>query len=178
MLGMDATIKEQVIESTNGLSLPRYKEIPDVGLYLDQVTQYVNNVITPLGVPELTSSMVSNYVKQGLVDNPQKKRYSADQVAYLIFISVAKTVLSIENIRTFISIQKSSYDTFVAYDYFCTQLEFALEHVFGLSDVVPDTGKTRTEEKNMLRHCCIAMANVCYLNKCFDLVRERNEQNQ
>ena len=43
--------------------LPRYAQIPDVGLYLEQVVRYVNSHLAILGEPALTSSMVSNYVK-------------------------------------------------------------------------------------------------------------------
>ncbi len=45
--------------------LPPYHEIPDVGLYLDQVTRYINDSLQPLGQPPVTSSMLSNYVKKG-----------------------------------------------------------------------------------------------------------------
>ena len=47
--------------------LPPYHEIPDVGLYLDQVTRYINDSLQPLGQPTVTSSMLSNYVKKGYV---------------------------------------------------------------------------------------------------------------
>lgn len=53
--------------------LPRYAQIPEVGLYLEQVVRYINARLAPLGEPELTGSMVSNYVKQKLVPAPQKK---------------------------------------------------------------------------------------------------------
>lgn len=65
-----------MIEAIEGFRLPRYTQIPDVGLYLEQVVRYVNTHLAPLGEPELTSSMVSNYVKQGLISSPIKKSYS------------------------------------------------------------------------------------------------------
>ena len=66
--------------------------------FLDQTVKYVNRYLAPLGCMEITSSMVSNYVKKGYITNPTHKQYSADQIAYLFFISVAKSVLSMENI--------------------------------------------------------------------------------
>ncbi len=168
---MKAKIKQHVVESLDGFKLPRYGELSEVGLYLEQVVQYVNSITAMLELPPLTSSMVSNYVKQGLVDKPVRKRYSADQVAYLIFISVAKNVLSIDNLRLFIAMQKRTYESFIAYDYFCDQLELALDYVLGLSDQLEDTGVTESEEKTMLRYSCIAMANVVYLGKCFEAAR-------
>ena len=159
-----------------GFSLPRYRELPEVGLYLEQVVQYVNGVTSALGLPPLTSSMVGNYVKQGLIDSPVKKRYGADQIAYLIFVTCTKNVLSIENLRLFISMQKATYDVFVAYDYFCEQLELALDYAFGRSEMLVDTAVTVSEEKDMLRYCTIATANVAYLGACFDAVRIRAEE--
>ena len=70
-----------MIEDINGFRLPRYTQIPDVGLYLEQVVRYVNAQLAPLGEPELTSSMVSNYVKQGLIPSPVKKSYTAEHLA-------------------------------------------------------------------------------------------------
>lgn len=168
---MDTQTKQIVIDAMEGFRLPRYGELPDVGLYLDQVVQYVNAAIAQLGLVPLTGSMVGNYVKQGLIESPVKKRYSADQIAYLIFISASKSVLSIENLRLFISMQKETYDVFVAYDYFCEQLELALDYVFGRKESLEDTGVTVSEEKAMLRYCTIATANVAYLGKCFESVR-------
>ena len=40
--------------------MPRYREIPDVGLYLDQTVKYINRFLAPLGCEEITPSMVSN----------------------------------------------------------------------------------------------------------------------
>ena len=61
-----------------GFCLPRYAQIPGVGLYLEQVVRYINAHLAPLGEPELTSSMVSNYVKQGLIPAPVRKLYTAE----------------------------------------------------------------------------------------------------
>ena len=44
--------------------MPRYHEIPDVGLYLEQTIKYINSCLAPLDIA-VTASMVSNYVKKG-----------------------------------------------------------------------------------------------------------------
>lgn len=61
--------------------LPRYAQIPEVGLYLEQVVRYINARLAPLGEPELTGFMVSNYVKQKLVPAPLKAVYSRTSCA-------------------------------------------------------------------------------------------------
>ena len=96
--------------------LPRYAQIPEVGLYLEQVVRYINARLAPLGEPELTGSMVSNYVKQKLVPAPQKKLYTAEHLARLLFIAVVKPVVPLEGLRLMFSIQEECYPLQTAYD--------------------------------------------------------------
>lgn len=51
---------------TENFRLPRYKEIPDIGLYLEQTVSYINNILSIIDI-SITSSMLSNYVKKGYV---------------------------------------------------------------------------------------------------------------
>ena len=103
---------------------PLWEELPEIELYLDQVLLYVNQVTqSTLGPNDkgLTASMVNNYVKQGHVAKPIKKKYNAAQVARLIVITSLKTVFEISEIaktleilRTDAESQKSYYNDFVA----------------------------------------------------------------
>lgn len=150
-----------------GFHMPRYQDIPNMGLYLEQTTKYLNHFLAPLGCMEVTSSMISNYVKKGLIPSPMKKLYYADQIAYLFFIVIAKQVLSMENIITLSEQQKQTYTVPVAYDYFCSELENMLYYVFGLNDSVANIGVTASQEKTMLRSVIIAAAQIIYLDRCF-----------
>ena len=149
-----------------GFHLPRYQDLPNMGLYLEQTTKYINHFLAPLGCIEITSSMISNYVKKGLIPSPVKKQYYADQLAYLFFISIAKQVLSMENIIALIERQKKTYTIPVAYDYFCMELENMLYFIFGLTDTVEEVGVTQTHERNMLRSLIVAAAQIIYLDRC------------
>ena len=149
-----------------GFHLPRYQDLPNMGLYLDQTTKYINHFLAPLGCIEITSSMISNYVKKGLISSPVKKQYYADQIAYLFFISIAKQVLSMENITALSERQKKTYTIPVAYDYFCRELENMLYYVFGLTETIENVGTTHTHEKQMLRSLIIAAAQIIYLDRC------------
>ena len=153
--------------SIRGFHMPRYQDIPNMGLYLEQTTKYLNHFLAPLGCMEVTSSMISNYVKKGLIPSPVKKLYYADQIAYLFFIVIAKQVLSMENIVELSARQKKTYTIPVAYDYFCCELENMLYYVFGLSDSVAKIGVTASQEKTMLRSVIIAAAHIIYLDRCF-----------
>ena len=155
--------------------MPRYREIPDVGLYLDQTVKYVNRYLAPLGCMEITSSMVSNYVKKGYISNPVHKQYDADQIAYLFFISIAKSVLSMDNIARLFDMQKKMYSAEIAYDFFCEELENMLGYVFGLKEAPAQVGVDSTEEKFMLRATIVAISHKIYLEKCFRYLSKGEE---
>ena len=120
---MKQEIKQQIGQSVQDFRLPRYQEIPDVGLYLEQATKYICRYLSPILETPLTASMISNYVKRGLLSSPVKKQYSRDQVAYLFFIAVAKNVLSLDALACFLRLQERTYPLEKAYNYFCRELE-------------------------------------------------------
>ena len=80
-----------------------WEQIPDLGLYMDQVVTYVTSILLPLhGEQEkeiLTSSMVNNYVKQGLIPRPQGKKYTREHLALLLMISFLKKTMAMEDIK-------------------------------------------------------------------------------
>ena len=63
---MNEETKRRVAASAAGFTLPRYAQLPGMGLYLDQTVQYVNSHFRTFSGVELTGSMVSNYVKRVL----------------------------------------------------------------------------------------------------------------
>ena len=105
-------------------SYPKWEDIPNIDLYLDQVLLYVNQVCAPISPDKdkgLTASMVNNYVKHGYLTKPDKKKYQRKQIARLIAITTLKSVFSIQEIaRTLNSLQTQAssdqlYDAFVDY---------------------------------------------------------------
>ena len=80
LFDMDNNLQSKMAADIAPFRLPRYAQIPDIGLYLEQVVRYVNAYLAPLGEPELSPSMVSNYVKQRLIPAPQKKVYTSSHV--------------------------------------------------------------------------------------------------
>ena len=167
---MKPETKLQVAESLRDFRLPRYNEIPNMGLYLEQATKYVGEYLAPLGDYTLTPSMISNYVKKGLIANPVKKQYGREQIAYLFFIAVAKSVLSLDALVGFIKVQQRSYTLPKAYDYFCDQLESLLKFTFEISDTLEMHGEDNTDEKRLLFTCMVAAVQKVYLEKCLEAI--------
>lgn len=167
---MNAETKLQISQSLREFRLPRFNEIPNVGLYLEQAVKYVHEYLSPLGDFALTPSMISNYVKKGLIDKPTKKLYGREQIAYLFFIAVAKSILSLDALTGFIQVQQSTYPLPQAYDYFCSQLEGLLAFTFELSDNVEICGEDSSHEKRLLFTCIMAAVQKIYLEKCLEAI--------
>lgn len=105
-------------------SYPKWEEIPNIDLYLDQVLLYVNQVCSIVSIEKekgLTASMVNNYVKHGYLAKPDKKKYQRQQIARLIAITTLKSVFSIQEIaQTLNTLQTQAsseqlYNAFVDY---------------------------------------------------------------
>ena len=167
---MKMQTKQQIAKSVRHFRLPRYEEIPNVGLYLEQVAKYIGEYLDPIQEGALTASMISNYVKKHLIDSPVKKQYSRDQIAYLIYIAVAKNVLSLDALTNFIAVQKRTYSVQRAYDYFCQQFENLLQFTFELTDTVDLGFDDAGDEKRLLYSCIVAVTQKLYLEKCLDAI--------
>lgn len=168
---MTPEVKDEIKKIVLDFKLPKYNEIPNVGLYLEQTAKYISECLSPLGENVITGSMISNYVKKGLISNPVKKQYSREQIAYLLFIAMAKTVLSIEDIKLMIEIQKKTYEPVVAYNYLVAEMENVLHYVFGIKDEMENLGKNNHEAKIMLRTVIITIAHKAYLDTFFAAYR-------
>ena len=83
--------------SLDKVHIPRWNELPNVDLYLDQVVTFINSSLEAFlpcngGNDEkkenqiLTKTMINNYVKNHLIDAPVKKKYSKIQCAKIFAI--------------------------------------------------------------------------------------------
>lgn len=98
--------------------LPRWSDLPQFDLYMDQVVQYVNDIIVPLGLDELTATMVNNYVKKGVIIAPVKKKYQRGQLANVLVIAILKPVFSLDTIAGGINYQLLNRKPAQAFDAF------------------------------------------------------------
>ena len=169
---MNQEMKRRVTACAAGFSLPRYRELPSVGLYLDQTVQLVNSCFRGFPGVELTPSMVSNYVKKGVISHPVKKKYSREQLASLIYIVLSKNVLSLENIDTLFQMQRAHCTAAEAYDYFCDEVENCLPYIFGASSTICGLDPDADDEKRLLRGTIVAAVNKMYLDCCFVAMRQ------
>lgn len=169
---MDPNTRNRIAASIDVFRLPAYQEIPDVGLYLEQTAKYISDCLSPVQDLPVTGSMISNYVKKGLIAKPVRKQYSREQIAQLMFIAVAKMVLSMDDVHLMLTIQRQTYPSQVAYDYFRTELRYVLDCVLSHEGELRALDPGATDQKVMLRNTIIALAHKIYLDKLFAMIRE------
>ena len=139
-------------------------------LYLEQATKYICRYLSPILETPLTASMISNYVKRGLLSSPVRKQYSRDQVAYLFFIAVAKNVLSLDALACFLRLQERTYPLGKAYDYFCRELENLLLFQFEVRETIESSDEDSSDEKRLLYSCTAAVVQKVYMEKWLEAV--------
>lgn len=81
--------------------------IPDIDLYMDQVTTFMDSNLARSKRNEadkiLTKTMINNYAKNDLLPPPLKKKYSKEHLLVLVFIYYLKNILSINDIQTLLA---------------------------------------------------------------------------
>lgn len=106
-----------------------WQELPDIALYMDQVVSYMpRQLIHFNGGEQLTSAMVNNYIKDGLVPRAEGKRYGPAHLGYLTAVCTLKKVLSVRDIGVLLSsVAGNGLAPEELYSYFCAALDRALE---------------------------------------------------
>lgn len=79
-----------------------WDRLPEIYLYMDQVLTYMDKQLHLFehggSGSLLTSSMINNYVKDGVLPRPARKKYAREHLAMLLVICMLKQVLSIQDI--------------------------------------------------------------------------------
>ena len=130
-------------------------EIPNIELYMDQVTTFMESQLagtkrTPAD-KIMTKTMINNYAKNHLLPPPDKKKYSKEHVLLLIFIYYFKNLISIKDIETLLDpitekyFQNSSKDKMNLKDIYEEVFELENERIDATSK---DIAKAYTQAMN------------------------------
>lgn len=124
----------QIIENLQQLDFIQPDEIPNIDLYMDQVTTFMDEHLAQEKRFEadkiLTKTMINNYTKNQLLPPPTKKKYSKEHMLLLIFIYYFKNVLSISDIRTIFRPLTEMFTSNEEYEESGITLEAIYEEVF------------------------------------------------
>jgi len=161
---------ERALQEVLAYRCPRYEQLPAIPLYSDQVIDLLNQYAGPFLSAEskqaLTPAMINNYVKQKLIAPPVKKRYDREQLARLYCICLLKQVFSINEVRSLLEVQTRSYPFPKAYDFFCTELEKALQASFSTRDFsAPSSASHITAESELVRSTAFCLAHKMFSTK-------------
>lgn len=127
--------------------LPSWEELPSIPLYMDQVISYLKETLAFFqpheDCPPLTSSMINNYVKCGVLPHPEKKKYSREHLAALTVICMLKPVLSLQDIKILFDGQELSPRL---YQLFLDSHSPGVEHVFEKLEENCENGRNMREQ--------------------------------
>ena len=100
----------------------RWDELPDIPLYMDQVVSYLSRQMIPTGDGDtLTSAMINNYIKDGLVERANGKKYDQEHLAYLTAISALK-----QEMKVITTVGREMRAPDRQYEYVCEYLDQAM----------------------------------------------------
>ena len=101
---------------------PRWNELPEIELYIDQVICVLQSNLSIFSKeensPVITPNMINNYVKQEVLKPPVKKKYNKTHLAYLFVICILKILMSISEINESIKSMQKTYSVEDGYNVF------------------------------------------------------------
>jgi len=138
-----------------------WDQLPDLGLYMDQVITYVEQQCRALYAQEkfLTPAMVNNYVKSGLVSRPNGKKYSRALLAQLIMICTLKQALSQDEMKKLLKPDASSESRAVSFPGLAQRIELQYREFCATQITVWNLVATRRAQNSAMQIALEAAAS-------------------
>jgi len=145
--------------------IPRWNELPNIDLYMDQVLNYIEICLKDYIKVEsnekiITKTMINNYVKQGILQPPENKKYNRLHIAELFVICILKQVYSISEIKDLINLALKANSAENSYNKFCDYLTDSLISTFNGTEYSKIS--TLTQEQYLLKNVVQSFANKLY----------------
>lgn len=149
-----------------------WDSLPDISLYMDQVISYLPRQLIRFGDGDaITSAMVNNYSKEGLLPRAEGKKYGRTHLAYLTAICALKQVLSVRETRDLLAAVTGGGDGEAFYGRFCAVLDGALSET---ADALADEAAAGEELPLLALELALrSYADKLACQRVLDLLRER-----
>ena len=150
----------------NNLHIPRWNELPNIDLYMDQVLNYIEGCLKDYIKVEdnekfITKTMINNYVKQELILPPVNKKYNRLHIAELFAICILKQVYSISEIKSLITLALNANSAENSYNRFCDYLTDSLISTFNGTEY--SNKNNLTPQQYLLKNAVQSFANKLYV---------------
>ena len=122
----------------------KWARLPELKLYMDQVLTLLEKELAVAsldGENPVTSSMINNYVKDGVLPRPDKKKYGREHLAMLYMIAMLKSQLPLPQIAQLSEELAFGENIQPLYDDFLLQQQAALAETV---DRIETAGNERT----------------------------------
>lgn len=132
---------DQWIKSIEEYTPVPWDRLPELELYMDQIVTFLNRQLEPFATGDehtLTPSMVNNYVKDGVLPRPEKKKYSRNHIAMLMMICSLKSVLSLPEIKEMLQGLTDNQEIDVQYPLFAGAYGQATKEITSRMKHAPD----------------------------------------
>lgn len=132
---------QKIAEDISNSAYIRLLDMPDLDLYMDQVTTFIDDKLSFHKRKEddkiLTKTMINNYVKHNIIPKPVNKKYSKDHLIFLILIYNMKGIISIKDMEHLMAPLLENYNS-------------ELEEKIKTEDIYTVLQEIQKEERNKL----------------------------
>jgi hypothetical protein len=150
-----------------------WETLPDIELYMDQVVSYLPRQSVGGKLPSMTSAMINNYVKDGLLPRACGKRYHKEHLIYLTAIGLLKNVLTVKDMKLLLDseIQEGQEEGFYE------KLLSGIDRAFGLADQAIDPELPEEELTQMaMRMALYSCAAKTACEQLLAVIREKHPE--
>ena len=186
------SVIEEVFKRYTDGSYIKASMLPDLDLYVDQITTFLTRHLAKTIRFEddkiMTKTMINNYTKNHLLPPPDKKKYSRDHILLMIFIYYFKNFLPISDIKTILGPLTDKYfhknadlnleaiyttlfskeDTFVQ-----EVLENVMKQFHMSADLFPDAPKADQASLREFTFICMLSLDICLKKQLIEAILDK-----
>lgn len=152
----------------------QWDRIPDIDLYMDQLKSYMERQHIGFEMPgtdeTLTSSMVNNYIKSGILPRAKGKRYNRRHIGILTAICLLKQVLKVDEVGKLLASCLQGRDVQSFYNEFTEMLDREYRYTAEKIDPEADAQETTRQALQM------AVSGYAQILACKTLLKTLPEQ--
>lgn len=157
-------------EGLTNIRLPRWEEFPAFELYVDQVIAFICEKLEPFNCnseePLITQSMINNYVKNGVLHPPVKKKYNKTHIAKLVVICICKRMLPLSYISEAITVMSRVFDIEEGYALLCDEIEYEIKSTAAPEEFPPRSIEASPSPKvALMRSLASAVAKILVFDR-------------